>query len=101
MAVKYTLPIMFNNKKDDATTIKVVGSKGAGAGNGQAQKTEWTMTNAEGLIYVVDGKVVDNISNLNSENIDNITVIKDKNLVAEKYGVKDKNGVIEITMKKK
>lgn len=50
--------------------------------------------------YVVDGKHVTDISHIKPEYIESISVLKDKSAI-DKYGENGKNGVIEITMKKK
>ncbi|MGL2967299.1 hypothetical protein [Flavobacterium sp. XGLA_31] len=53
-------------------------------------------------LYIVDGKEVTEefIRDLKPEDVDSITVLKDKSAV-DKYGVKGKNGVLEIKLKKK
>ena len=53
-------------------------------------------------LYIVEGKETTEkfIRDLNPEDVDSITVLKDKNAV-DKYGEKGKNGVIEIKLKKK
>lgn len=53
-------------------------------------------------LFVVDGKIVDKatIEAIHPDDIDSITILKDKNAV-EKYGDAGKNGVVEIYMKKK
>ena len=50
--------------------------------------------------YVVDGKHVTDISHIKADDIQSVTVLKDKS-ATDKYGENGKNGVIEITMKKK
>ena len=50
--------------------------------------------------YVVDGKHVTDISHIKPDDIESISVLKDKSAI-DKYGENGKNGVIEITMKKK
>jgi len=50
-------------------------------------------------IYIVDGKVVDNISNIFPDNIESITILKEKAAI-ELYGEKAKDGVVVITTKK-
>ena len=49
---------------------------------------------------MVDGKHVTDISHIKPEYIESISVLKDKSAI-DKYGENGKNGVIEITMKKK
>ncbi|MFV8343037.1 hypothetical protein [Flavobacterium sp. XS2P39] len=53
-------------------------------------------------LYIVDGKeeTEEIISDLKPEDVDSITVLKDKSAI-EKYGQKGKDGVIEIFLKKK
>jgi hypothetical protein len=51
-------------------------------------------------LFVIDGKEVKTIKNLNPNNIKSITVLKD-GTAEKKYGEKGKSGVIEITTKKK
>ncbi|MDO3694536.1 M56 family metallopeptidase [Wenyingzhuangia sp. chi5] len=52
-------------------------------------------------LYIIDGKEIsdEEFKKINPDDIDNITVLKDKH-ATEKYGEKGKNGVVEITMKK-
>ncbi len=50
--------------------------------------------------YVVDGKHVTDISHIKPDDIESINVYKGKS-ATDKYGENGKNGVIEITMKKK
>lgn len=52
-----------------------------------------------GPLYVVDGVIVDNISFLNNNDIESITVLKDASAGAI-YGVQAANGVLLITTKK-
>jgi TonB-linked SusC/RagA family outer membrane protein len=55
--------------------------------------------NNEGPLYVVDGMFYDNIDFLNSNNIENMSILKDASAAAI-YGVKAANGVVLITTKK-
>lgn len=50
-------------------------------------------------MYIVDGKVVDNISNLDAKNIQSVTVLKNTLELVSKYGEGAKNGVVEIETK--
>ena len=50
-------------------------------------------------IFIVDGKVVDKISNIFPDNIESITILRDKAAI-ELYGEKAKDGAIIITTKK-
>jgi len=50
-------------------------------------------------IFVVDGVITDNINNLNSEDIESISILKDASVVAI-YGARAANGVILITTKR-
>ena len=76
--VKYTLPVTFalsakNDKKDGLTKA----------------------------YYLIDGKHVDDISNIKPQDIESIEVFKDKKNTVDKYGPEAKNGVISIKLKKK
>ncbi|HEU4788636.1 MAG TPA: hypothetical protein VFS71_03030, partial [Flavobacterium sp.] len=53
-------------------------------------------------LYIVEGKETteEMIKDLNPDDVDSITVLKDKKAI-EKYGEKGKAGVIEIYLKKK
>jgi len=51
-------------------------------------------------IFIIDGKEVKSINNLNPGSIKSITVLKD-GTAEKKYGEKGKGGVIEIQTKKK
>jgi len=55
---------------------------------------------SEAPLYVVDGLEVDNLTHLIPEDIQSISILKDKNSTAL-YGDKGKNGVILVTTKKK
>ena len=75
--VKYTLPVTFalsakNDKKDG-------------------------LPNA---YYLVDGKHVNDISNIKPADIESIEVFKDKAKTVDKYGPEAKNGVVSIKLKK-
>ena len=76
--VKYTLPVTFalsakNDKKDGLTKA----------------------------YYLIDGKHVNDISNIKPADIESIEVFKDKANTVDKYGPAAKNGVISIKLKKK
>jgi TonB-dependent SusC/RagA subfamily outer membrane receptor len=53
------------------------------------------------VLYVVDGKEIDNfdINNFTPNNIQSITILKDKTAI-ELYGEKARNGAVVITTKK-
>ena len=76
--VKYTLPVTFalsakNDKKDGLTKA----------------------------YYLIDGKHVDDISNIKPQDIESIEVFKDKKNTVDKYGDAAKHGVISVKLKKK
>lgn len=76
--VKYTLPVTFalsakNDKKDGLTKA----------------------------YYLIDGKHVDDISNIKPQDIESIEVFKDKKNTVDKYGDAAKYGVISVKLKKK
>ena len=64
-------------------------------------KTETVKINpvSEKPLYIVDGMPVNNIDQINPNDIESISVLKDKSATAL-YGEKGKNGVILITLKK-
>ena len=78
VACKYTLPVAFSIPGDKAASKAV--SK---------------------AYYLVDGKPVDDISNIKPADIESIDVYKDKAHTVDKYGPAAKDGVISITLKKK
>ncbi|MFV0606364.1 MAG: M56 family metallopeptidase [Niabella sp.] len=49
-------------------------------------------------LFIADGKEIDDMNKINTDNIQSVTVLKD-NLATDKYGDKGKNGVILITTK--
>ena len=61
-----------------------------------------TTTGVDGLLYMVDGQPysVTQVNELNQNNIESMSVLKDASATT-KYGDKGKNGVIEVTTKKK
>ena len=64
-------------------------------------KTETVKINTalEKALYIVDGMPVNSIEQINPNDIESISVLKDKSATAL-YGEKGKNGVILITLKK-
>jgi hypothetical protein len=62
---------------------------------------ETTQTDMSKALFLIDGKEAteDDMKNLDSSELDSMTVLKDK-MAIEKYGNKGKNGVVEITTKK-
>ena len=78
VSVKYTMPVMFalsakNDKKDGLTKA----------------------------YYLIDGKHVDDISNIKPQDIESIEVFKDKKNTVDKYGPAARHGVVSVKMKKK
>lgn len=61
-----------------------------------------SLLNDDGIkpLFVIDGKLVEDVSNLEPDDIESITVLKGKSAKAI-YGSKSKNGVVEIKTKKK
>jgi TonB-dependent SusC/RagA subfamily outer membrane receptor len=61
-----------------------------------------TVTSPSTPLYIIDGVETsdEDIKKLNPNDIESITVLKDKHATAV-YGVKGRNGVVEITLKKK
>jgi len=108
--------------KDD-TAVKKYGEKGKNGvieitlkkdektvkQEGQTQKSETKIIIRGGnisksnLLYVVDGKVMGTdfkLDSINPETIDSITILKESATVKQ-YGERGKDGVIQITLKKK
>ena len=105
MAVKYTIPVTFRQDGGAADgKAQPDGLKGHVVKiNGKNYVPDDTQSvNLEGSpYYVVDGKPVDDISNINVKDIKQINVYKDAKHTTDKYGDAAKNGVVEITTKKK
>ncbi|MCA1758763.1 MAG: TonB family protein, partial [Bacteroidales bacterium] len=59
-----------------------------------------SLSGSEFPLFILDGKEVPNIDDVNPENIENIDVLKGES-ATELYGEKGKNGVIVITSKQK
>lgn len=105
VAVKYTIPVTFRQDGGAAdgkaqpdglkgSMIKINGKVAAGPVT-QTIKLEGSP------YYIVDGKHVEDISNIKPDQIDHINVYKDAKHTTDKYGDVAKNGVIEVTLKKK
>ena len=105
VAVKYTIPVTFRQDGGAADgkaqpeglkghVVKINGIDYVPAGT-QTMKLEGSP------YYIVDGKHVEDISNLTPNNIEQINVYKDAKHTTDKYGEAAKNGVIEVTLKKK
>lgn len=105
VAVKYTIPVTFRQDGGAADgKAQPDGLKGHVVKiNGKNYVPDDTQSvNLEGSpYYVVDGKPVDDISNINVKDIKQINVYKDAKHTTDKYGDAAKNGVVEITTKKK
>jgi TonB-dependent SusC/RagA subfamily outer membrane receptor len=96
-----------NSPQKSANDIVVVGYK-----NDEAQNTPVSLLVADTIsfrqtngdaknqpLYFVDGKQVKTISNIAPDQVESISVLKDKSAIT-KYGKKGKNGVILIVMRK-
>lgn len=93
VAVEYSLPVVF----------RIAGGKnGTGIDilNRYDLPKNGRLHMSGNMLYVVDGKQVDDIKNYNLDDIESIEVNKDKETIA-KYGDAAKNGVISIKLKKK
>ena len=105
VAVKYTLPVTFRQNGGAAGgKAQPDGLKGSMIKiNGKVAAGPVTQTiKLEGSPYfIVDGKHVEDISNIKPDQIDHINVYKDAKHTTDKYGDVAKNGVIEVTLKKK
>ena len=105
VAVKYTIPVTFRQDVGAAdgkaqpdglkgSMIKINGKVAAGPVT-QSIKLEGSP------YFIVDGKHVEDISSIKPDQIDHINVYKDAKHTTDKYGDAAKNGVIEVTLKKK
>lgn len=105
VAVKYTMPITFRQDGGAADGTQPGGEKGSllkidgdkFKGSGKVAMT----VNGSSPYYIVDGKHVEDISNITADQIESIQVYKDAKHTTDKYGDAAKNGVIEVTLKKK
>ena len=98
VAVRYTIPVTFRSDKGVA--------KGKGGvielkGENYVPDNARSVTVEGNLYYVVDGKPVDDINNIKASDIESMTIYKDAKHTTDKYGEAAKNGVVEITTKKK
>ena len=88
--VKFVLPVVFKLQKE-APVIELEGGSAA-------------VNKEHNAAFVVDGKLYEgNIADINSQEIESMTVVKKERLSAEeleKYNAGDRDGVIFITMKK-
>ena len=88
--VKFVLPVVFKQQKE-APVIELKGGSAA-------------VNKEHNAAFVVDGELYEgDIADINSQDIESITVVKKEQLSAEdveKYNAGDKDGVIFITMKK-
>lgn len=99
--VKFTIPVSF---KLDAGKTQPDGQKGNVVkinGKNYVPDDTQAISLKGSPYYVVDGKHVEDISNIKPDQIDQINVYKDAKSTTDKYGDAAKNGVIEIILKKK
>ena len=97
--------VHFVTKSDKNTFVVKVDTDDTDASEHKdADKNEFVFSSNDGgkLLFVVDGKIMkkENTQKLDPNNIKSITVLKGAKAI-KKYGRKGKNGVIEITSKKK
>lgn len=99
--VKFTIPVSF---KLDAGKTQPDGQKGNVVkinGKNYVPDDTQAISLKGSPYYVVDGKHVEDISNIKSDQVDQINIYKDAKNTTDKYGDAAKNGVIEIILKKK
>ncbi|GAB2694877.1 M56 family metallopeptidase [Mucilaginibacter koreensis] len=117
---QYTVPIQFSlpdakhppeesgkpaiNKNINEVVVVGYGTSAkansTGSGNQNGGRVNLSLEGPNQPLYIVDGKEVNRINNLSSDDIQTIEVLKDKTAVA-KYGEKAANGAVIVTMKKK
>lgn len=98
--VKFTIPVSF---KLDAGKTQPDGQKGNVVkinGKNYVPDDTQAISLKGSPYYVVDGKHVEDISNIKPDQIDQINVYKDAKSTTDKYGDAAKNGVIELILKK-
>jgi TonB family protein len=98
--VKYNIPISFSlNKSGTGPSQGSLGIRFKSE-DGKIMNADGTQTNPP--LYVVDGKILENqdISHINPNSIESVTVLKDASATAI-YGAKGINGVIVIATKSK
>lgn len=98
--VKFTIPVSF---KLDAGKTQPDGLKGNVvkiSGKNYVPDDTQAISLKGSPYYVVDGKHVEDISNIKPDQIDQINVYKDAKSTTDKYGDAAKNGVIELILKK-
>ncbi len=79
--------------------VQILSNNGPGEGSEIKIRGTSTILGGADPLYVVDGQQLDNIDNLNPNDIENITVLKD-GASAAIFGSKSANGVVMITTKK-
>jgi hypothetical protein len=102
--IKKDLNIIKEMIHDEDVNIKVHGKaiKIKTIGKGKGEKVFFMNSDGEEHLFVLDGKVVSKsvIDNLDSDTIETIEVLKGDS-ATDKYGDKAKDGVVQITTKKK
>jgi len=78
--------------------VNVVSASGAPGADKEIRIRGTAAGNSAPPLYIVDGRPVDNASNLNSDNIQSIEVLKDASATAI-YGSRASNGVVVVTTK--
>jgi TonB family protein len=101
--VAYSVPIAFtlnDTKSKQADESKLWSTEIAEKPDTNRKSTETRVKEVSAnAIYIVDGKETDNISRINANDIQSITILKDKEAISL-YGKKATAGVIVITTKK-
>ena len=92
-----------NVKSPDGVKVTAIGIKSSATGDtvkssGTAVRVYATSGNGNPPLYIVDGKIVDEINRITPADIQSINVLKGE-IATNKYGDKGKNGVIEIALK--
>lgn len=85
-----------------ADTIRLTDSAASYEAKGNVRGSAWPGKNDKGILYVVDGKEIsaEEFKKIPPPDIHSVDVWKGKQ-AEEKYGEKGKNGVVEITLKRK
>jgi TonB family protein len=104
--VQYTIPILFSLTVDnEPSQVQIVGVNTPNKSNlenrdtAAKQQLTFSLKGANDPVYILDGKEVYGVGNINPNTIESISVIRDKSAII-KYGAKGLNGVVLITSKK-
>ncbi|RFZ81764.1 TonB family protein [Mucilaginibacter terrenus] len=104
--VQYTIPILFSlTVENESPQVQLQGNTTPNKYTLESKDTTakqqitFGLRGANDPVYILDGKEVYGLGNINPNTIESISVIRDKSAII-KYGAKGLNGVVLITSKK-